>query len=118
MAPNAVLLSTAVDEAGVATGVGSGALSLCSEIGNSEETACKPMSEPSTEVGRGADGTVSTETARESLVHAFTGDTSWHIATRRVVEHGQRILQMEHRGRRPSFAARVGENLENRQGRA
>ena len=63
----------AVDEAGVATGVGSGALSLCSEIGNSEETACRPRSEPLTEVGRGAAGTANMEAVRESLVHAFTG---------------------------------------------
>ena len=64
IAPNVALPRTAVDEAGVATGVGSGALSYGSEIGSSEETACKPRSEPSTEVGRSAAGTVNTEAAR------------------------------------------------------
>ena len=118
MAPNAALSKTAVDEAGVATGVGSDALPLCSEIGNSEETACKPRSEPSTKVGRGVAGTVNTEAARESLVHTFTGKPIWHFAKRRVAEHGRRILEMEHRRRQPSSGARVGENLENRQGRA
>ena len=117
MAPNAALSGTTVDEAGVATGLGSDALPLCSEIRNSEKTACRPRSEPSTEVGRGAAGTVNTEVARESMVHAFTGKPSWHLAKRREAEHGQRILQMEHRGRQLSFGARVGENLENRQGR-
>ena len=88
MAPNAALSRTAVDEAGVATGVGSGALSYGSEIGSSEETACKPRSEPSTEVGRGAAGTVNTEAARESLVHAFTGKTQ--LAPREATCSGAR----------------------------
>ena len=73
MAPNAALSKTAVDEAGVATGVGSDALPLCSKIRNSEKTACRPRSEPLTEVGRGAAGTANMEAVRESLVHAFTG---------------------------------------------
>ena len=66
MAPNAASSMTAVYEAGVDTGGGSGVLSLCSEIGNSEKTACKPSSEPSTEVGKGAAGTVNTEAVKKS----------------------------------------------------
>ena len=42
---------------------------------------------------------------------------SWEFAKRREGERGQRILQMEHRGRQPLFGARVGEHLENRKGR-
>ena len=56
-----------MDEAGVAYGLESATLSLCGVIGNSEGTACKPTSEPSTKVGRGLAGTVNTEVARESL---------------------------------------------------
>ena len=66
------LSRTTVEDAGVVTELGSGALLSCSEGGNSEETACMPRSELSTEVGRGAAGTVNTEAARESLAHAFT----------------------------------------------
>ena len=37
---------------------------------------------------------------------------SWDLTKRREGEHGQRILQMEHRGLQPSFGNRVGENDE------
>ena len=43
---------------------------------------------------------------------------SWDLAKRRERQHGKRILQMEYRGRQPSFGARVGENPGNHEGRA
>ena len=39
-----------MDEAVIATELGGDALSSCSEGGNSEETACKPKSEPPAEI--------------------------------------------------------------------
>ena len=75
-------------EAGVATGVGSSALSLCNEIGSSGGTACKLRSEPSTKLGRGVAGTVNTEAAREPLVRAFTGKTQ--LAPREATCSGAR----------------------------
>ena len=56
IAPNANLSITIVDEAGDPTGLGSGVLPSCSGVGNSEETACRPRSETSTEIGRGVAG--------------------------------------------------------------
>ena len=40
-----------MDEGNVATELGSGALSSCIEGGKSEDTTCRPESEPSAEVG-------------------------------------------------------------------
>ena len=74
-APKADLSSTTMDEAGVVTGLGSGVLPSCSEVGNWEETACRSRSALSTEKGRGATGAVKTEAAKEPLGHAFTEKT-------------------------------------------
>ena len=64
-----------MDESGVATELGCGALSPGGEGKRSEETACRPRSVPSAEVVRGATGTANTEAARESLAHAASGKT-------------------------------------------
>ena len=40
-------------------------------------------------------------------------ELSWDWAKEHKGKHGQRILQTEHRGRQPSFGARVGEIAES-----
>ena len=98
--------------------LGSCALSSCSEGGNSKETTCRPRPEPSAEIGGGAAGAANIEAARKPLAHVFTGILSRDFAKRREGKNEHRILRMKHRGRQPSFGARVGKNLENRERRA